>query len=258
MEETVLICGDSQADIFTAIYRAYEWKLNLEQTFLQIGEEETLRLFARYITVEQDSLRAERTARTILTRLGEDTYEQICYALSAPDSQRAQAVFRTVAAGFSGLIKGPLMQCLTNPDIHKVFSLARGASNEAHHLLGFLRFREISGKVLLAEYTPKNNITDLIMPHFADRFPNEDFLIYDRIRGISGVHPAGKEWFLVHGELSASVTARMTDEEKEMQNLFQHFVKKIEVKDRHNPKLQKNLLPLRFRSDMTEFSRSSH
>ena len=44
---------------------------------------------------------------------------------------------------------------LAEPYVHEVFSLARAAGNEAHHLLGFLRFEELKNGVFNCHGAPK-------------------------------------------------------------------------------------------------------
>lgn len=91
------------------------------------------------------------------------------------------------------------------------------------------------------------------MPHFADRLPIENFVIYDEKRGIFGVHPAGKQWYLLSGEEVEEPRLNLSKEEKQYQELFRHFCKTIAIKERRNLKLQRNMAPLRFREYMVEF-----
>ncbi len=254
-EENILICQDTQEGIFTGIYRAYEWKMQPEQTFLQIGEEENLRLFAQYHMVEPDTEAAEKVARTIRRRFGAECYERICYAVASWETDKAQAVYRTIAEGLKGTVRGNLMDHLGNTAVRRTFELARGTGNEAHHLMGFVRFEETKEGILFSEIHPKNHVVPLIMPHFADRFPGENFVIRDRRRQIYGIHPAHREWFLARmedGPDRSSIT--LSETEEQMQELFRWFCHKITIEERRNPKLQRQLLPLRFREDMTEFA----
>lgn len=44
----------------------------------------------------------------------------------------------------------------------------------------------------------------------------------------------------------------VSEEERKIQELFKHFCHKIAIKERENPALQQQMLPLRFRSNMVE------
>lgn len=43
-------------------------------------------------------------------------------------------------------------------------------------------------------------------------------------------------------------------DERRMQALFRHFCCQISIEERENPRLQRQMLPLRFREFMTEFN----
>lgn len=255
MEQTrILICEDSQEGIFTGIYEAYERRCDPLRTKLQAGEEGNLCLFADYIRVVPDPGKAEKVARTLRRRFGTECYEQICLALSSRQEDKGQAVYRTVAEGLSGRVKGELMAHLGNPFVARTFALARAAGNESHHLLGFLRFEETKSGLLFARIRPKNNVLAHMMPHFADRFPGENFVILDEGRRLYGVHPAHGEWFLAVREEGAELPGpELSEGELQMQELFRFFCRKIMIKERENGALQRQLLPLRFRGCMTEF-----
>lgn len=79
-------------------------------------------------------------------------------------------------------------------------------------------------------------------------------MIRDGQRGIFAIHPAGKQWYLFYaGEQETESAFRISEEEQEYQELFRYFCHKIAIEERKNLKLQQNMLPLRFRRNMTEF-----
>lgn len=173
--EQIFICEDSQEGVFTGIYDAYALKCDHDSTYIQVGEDGNLRLFAEYRKIIPDMQKADKVRRTILSRFGEECYEQFCYALSSWETDKGQAVYQAVVEGLKGRFRGQLQDHLGNSDVRRVFELSRSAGNEAHHLLGFLRFEETTGGVLFGEIGPKNNVVPFMMPHFADRFPKENF-----------------------------------------------------------------------------------
>lgn len=246
-------CEDSIEGIFTAIYKIYEDKNQHKECRVSIDGE--LFLLAEYRPVEADAERAMKVIRTLRRCFGEEDYLTICYALASRDPDKADAVYHAVAYGLDRkVIQGRLFDNLAEPYLHKVFSLARGASNESCHIKGFLRFEEAQQGFLYASIGPKNNILTFVMPHFADRFPMEHFVIHDDVRGLFGVHPAGKQWYLVSGnQVLEEGDFTPSPAEEEYQRLFRHFCRSIAIEDRKNLKLQQNLLPLRFREYMVEF-----
>lgn len=248
----VYVCEDSLEGIFTGIYRAYEEKRDHDDTFLSMTDEPML--FAEFVKVEPDRQRTLKVIKTLQKRFGEEDYISLCQALASEDPDKAQAVYRTVVYGLQrGSSPGHLFDNLAEDNVHRAFSLARGASREICHLQGFVRFQELEGKVLYSAMGPKNNILTFLMPHFADRLPQENFVLFDEKRNLFGIHPAGRQWYLLQGEEAVSPVLRLSEEEEQYQELFRRFCRTIAIRERRNLNLQRNMLPLRFREYMMEF-----
>lgn len=247
-------CEDSPEGIFTAIYNTYEDRCDRLDTVISLTQE--LYLFAEYIPVRTDEGKARKVMDTLRRRFGEEDFRLLCLALACEEPEKAQAVYRTITMGLEqNCGKGHLLDNLADHNVHLVFTLARGCNNEFLHLRGFLRFEELENRVLYAAFAPKNDVLAFLMPHFADRFPMENFMLYDEKRNLYGIHPAGKEWFLVRSGRNRmeEEERRLSAEEKEYQELFRFFCRELGIKERRNPELQRNMLPLHFRRYMTEF-----
>ncbi len=269
--EHVLQCEDSAEGIFTAVYEVYARKYQLNNTRIAIGAEEQNTLFAQYETIETDTEKACKVMRTIRRHAGEEVFRQLCMIAASADIEKGQAVFKTVEQ----IVRYPreahsVMDRISEPYIHKAFTLYRNVRNETHSIREFLRFRESEKGILFSEIGPKNNILAFIMPHFADRFPRENFMIYDENHCILAMHPAGEEWYLMHGininqedrekalvygnDMSKDFFA-VSEKEEKYRELFKHFCHKIAIKERENLELQRNHLPLKYREYMTEFAK---
>lgn len=253
MEENILICENCMEGIFTAIYVAYEKHYRPEKTMIQTSEEENLRLFAIYEVIESDAQKSEKVMRTLRKRFGEEGFLFFCHALASQDERKATVVYRTIAKGLRLAYPLGIMDRHADPDVSIVHKLRLNAWHEIHHLFGFLRFRELENHILFAEIKPKNDALPFLADHFADRFPNEHFLIYDEGRNYFAVHEAGRKWFLAESALFEKDSLTESREEQLYQELFRHFCHKIAIKERRNIELQKSMLPLRFRPFMTEF-----
>lgn len=245
-------CEDSIESIFTAIYLTYEHKRKRNDVYLALHDDPML--FAEDIYVKPDRIKTVKVMDTLQRRFGEGDYRSLCEALASEDLDKAQSVYGTVYHGLeTGCKPGHLLEQLTDEDIYKTFQLARNCGREIQHQLGFLRFQETEGRLLYSKIGPKNNILTFLMPHFADRLPMENFLVYDEIRDFFGIHPAGKQWYLYRTGEGTEPKLKLTEEEKKYSELFRHFCKSIAIKARENKKLQTQMLPLRFQKYMMEF-----
>ena len=257
MEEYVLICENSMEGILTGIYNAYQYKKehgikSHNQIHLDVKEPDIHRLFTEYICVETDSQKAEKVIKTLKAQLGESTYFDLCLAMASGAADKADAVYHTVVAGLSSHNRN-IFYRLQDHYINRAFACKRGTANELHHYKEFLRFAELENGILYAKIGARDNILSFLMPHFADRLPAENFVIYDELYELFGLHPKYKQWYLAQGYDFNEDTLVFAQAEAEYQELFKHFCKSLAVESRKNPKLQMNMLPLRFRKYMVEF-----
>lgn len=242
----------------TAVYDAYAGKLGQENVKLQIENKEELELFAEYVEVRTDSEKAVKVLRTVKKELGQIAYEAICRAAASRNPKKADSIYRTIALGLRLPQKQKIMNCLTKDFVCTVAELAKSSWNEAHRFMGFLRFTELQGGILYGEFQPENDVLPLIVPHFADRFPEENFIIYDEGRKKCALHRAGGGWAILEdASIAENIKEQFGGKEDDYRTLWKAFTKSIAIEDRKNTKLQKQLLPLKFRDKMTEFRETS-
>lgn len=96
-------------------------------------------------------------------------------------------------------------------------------------------------------------VLELLAPHFSDRFPNENWMIYDKKRQKVLAHEHGGECTVY---IQAVLNTQETDpvQSDEYENLWKAFCSHITIPERKNPGLQRQFVPLKFRSNMPEFS----
>ncbi|MDD2972766.1 MAG: TIGR03915 family putative DNA repair protein [Lachnospiraceae bacterium] len=254
MEKRVLICEDSLEGIFSAIYDAYAEKCVHDFTRIQTRESENLELFTSYEHMVSCNEKAVKVIRMILNQFGEETYLYFCRALATEDAEKANAVYHVLQKGISEQNRR-IMEKFSEECVNKVFELSRYTNNEIMHLRGFLRFQELENGVLFARIGPRNNILTFLAPHFADRLPGENFIIYDDTRGICVIHPVGREWFLMDDrDMNESALEHFSEKELEYRELFTFFCEKIGIEERRNPGLQRQMCALHFQKYMSEFT----
>lgn len=268
MQTTVFQCEDSIEGILTGVYDAYASRLGHHNCKLSVGETE-YELFCTYRKVISSEEKTEKVIRTLRKEFGEENYMRLCYVIASHEKDKAETLYKTIVVGLQEKLGYRIFEHLSDAHVMRAFALQRNVGFEVMHYRGFVRFKELANGVLLAVINPKNHILPFLMPHFVDRFPLENFLIYDEVRNLAGVYHARRQvgdtkmqngisteqdWFLMEPEFfDKEFTEYVTDDEKYYQELFKAFQKTIEIKARTNPKLQMQMLPLRFRGNMTEF-----
>ena len=147
---------------------------------------------------------------------------------------------------------------LSDPYVNRLFVICRRLGTEVHRWKEFLRFQVQEHNLLTAVIEPKARVLTFLMPHFADRLPIENFIIYDKTHDQAGIHQKQKGWFLA-GQVSQeypeylTLLETTTSQEAQLQELWKTFFETIAVRERENARLQTQLLPKWYREHMTEF-----
>lgn len=253
MEKTVLVCEDTLEGIFTGIYDAYALRIGHDNCELAAGDV-SMELFCHYVQIAPSGEKAKKVMRTIRRQFGEERFWDLYYVLCSNQEDKANVVYKTVVVGLHLDLHSNLLDYLSNPYVARAFEIRRNVGNEIMHVREFIRFQELENGLLLSKITPHNNILPLLMPHFSDRFPLENFIIYDENRMLAGLHQSRHKWCLAQTEgLNPMLTESRSGQEKYYGELFKLFCKTIAIKPRENLDLQRQMLPLRFRNNMTEF-----
>lgn len=254
-EKKILVCEASLEGIFTAVYDGWRWAGRGIQIEIVTEEPEYPELFCSQTDISSDSMKAVKVARSVRQKLGEKVYQAICYAAVSTHPKRGTAVFYLLRRALGGIrYDTRVLEALGDPAVSLVSSLQVKVWHEVHRFYGFVRFRELGGGVLFSSIHPENDILELLEPHFTDRFPNESWMIYDEGREKVLAHQRGKEATVyVHRTLSQQQREELAEED-EYEGLWRVFCTQITIQERKNPALQKQLVPLKFRSNMLEFN----
>lgn len=250
-------CEDSVDGIFTGIYDAWASRFGHANVGLRIKGRMNLELFAEYRDVETDPEKAAKVARSIRRKMGMDAYQTIYQAALSASEEKAECIYRVVVRGMSANVPPRdarnLIWNLQDGNVCRIFELSRKTGNEAHRYLQFVRFRELESGVLFSEIQAENYVLPLIGDHFADRFPNENFMIYDNGHNDCLIHGKARPWFILRDtEPDAGGKDRLSEKEGELQELWKSFCHSISIEARENRSLQRQFWPLKFRKWMTE------
>lgn len=254
----IYLCDNSIDGILTAVYIAWSSRLGHSRVKLEEKSEgskfSNIELFAEYVAVDTDLELAMKVAKSIKVKLSEEVYQMVCNVALSDYAGKADLIYRFLVLGFA---TGPsIIEHMSNEVVNQVFKLHKNVWYEAHHLMGFVRFAEQENGLLTSIIHPKNNVLTILAPHFADRLPQERFLIYDANRKLAALHLPDTQWILAEvPELDQDRVREVSGFEDQYRELWCTFFDHISIKERENYRLQRNNLPLRFRNDITEFNR---
>lgn len=250
----IYVCSDTQIGIFSAIYEAWKTKLEEDGVGIALCGMVDQALFCEYLEVQEEEKKMLAVEKMIRKHLGEYAYWNIYHALLSHDEKKGDAILGMMLAARKIPDSKRIMEHLTHPKVEKVFSLGRKVANEAHYYHEFVRFSELENGILFSEIEPRNRILSCLGEHFSNRFPLENWMIYDRTHDMALVHEKGKKWTLVHDiQKVGEIKGQFATCESLYVELWQVFFRSISITERESHERQRQNLPLLFRSHMTEF-----
>lgn len=242
-------CDDTTEGIFTAIYKA--WEKGTQCTDVRVrSTNDNYSLFENIINVTTDYEIADKVLRSIRKKLSDDILFYIYRASLSFADDKASVIYHYLQKAFR--CGRSIVNALSDETVMRIFELDRQVGTEAHKYLGFVRFEELENGVLSSCIAPKSNILPLIADHFADRLHNENWIILDTKRTLATLHQAGIGYTFAHDitETQLLSFSALSAKEKEFQALWSRFIHTIAIEPRTNLELQRNMMPLRYRTYM--------
>lgn len=160
--------------------------------------------------------------------------------------ERELAILRFLLLGFQE--GGKTLGMFGHPDVKPVLAAVNSMGMEVNHLEGFVRFSDYDG-VLAATISPKNFVLPYLAGHFAARFSEERFLIFDRTHKAALIYENGKKQIV---PMEGIEFPEADEKEKRYRALWKQFYRTVSIEGRENPKCRMRMMPKRFWEDMTE------
>ena len=251
MERRVFLCQDSTEGILSAVHMAYLSRYGHKYITIQLKDQWEPSLFCHVTEVDADIEKAESVARAVMKKISPEAWQWVYKASMAGVPEKAQQIYRFLNLGFS--VGKRVCDYLSSEYVLPVYQLSRKVGRETDKLMGFVRFRELKSGILFSKISPKHQQLFFLGEHFADRLPEENWVIYDQGRRMACVHQARGPW-AVAGDmpLEEERIRHVSPAESDFVDLWKTFFNHIEIKERHNPHLQMNMMPKRFWKNMTE------
>ncbi len=133
----------------------------------------------------------------------------------------------------------------------KIQKVSKHVRMEAHHLKGFLRFKEINNHILYAVMAPDNDILEILSNHFKRRLKNEKWIIEDEKRGKLSLYD-GTNYLIVDSTDFDKSKIISTIDEEEFATLWKGFINAVTIKERTNKRCQMNFMPKKYWKYMLE------
>lgn len=250
---TVFRYDKSWEGLLTAIFDAYA-----RRTFpdVLLGPEDPQPMFADQIhSVTSDPARVERVWNGIRKKADRRLCNMLINVWLSEQPGSDMLIMRYVRK----LIDTPhaIAMNFADPDVLAVHKLAMQVSREGEHVRQFIRFQKAADGSYFAPIAPKFNALPLAIDYLRDRFADQKWLVYDTRRHYGYYYDLtsvtevtmDEDAHLRDGNLDESIMDR---DEKLFQQMWRSYFKAVTIKERINPKLQRQHMPRRFWKYLTE------
>lgn len=239
--------------LLTAVFDMYARRMFPEK-LLADGEPEPL-FATNSHTVITDSAKSSRVWRAVEKKTDPRVCNMLLYAWLSEEDGRDELTIRYIRKIFD--TPHGIAYNFADPDVLEQHQMAKKVAREGEHVRQFVRFQKAADGSYFAPIAPKFNALPLAIKYFRDRFADQQWLIYDTrrhygyyydLRTVTEV-TLEDDAHLIEGKLSDAVIA---EDEKLFQEMWQGYFRSLTIKERINPKLQKQHMPQRFWKYLTE------
>ena len=243
---TTYVFDGTKIGLLTCVFDAYYGKhipTTLTDKEVQVG------FCDKIYNIESDIEKSNRVSNCLKGLATPNVLKEVSLALKSGQEDKFTVIFNYIKTAIDNK-KVDISKNFANKQVLAFCDLLKKVRFEVHRFKGFIRFEQSVDGYYYAHYTPDNDITWLLMPHFAQRFADQAFIIHDTKRNVLGMYD-GYQVKTVNAE-DRQVTVYLSDEEINFKKLWQTYYKSVNIKERKNHKLMKQFLPLKYWDNLPE------
>ena len=213
--------------------------------------------------VEYRNSKYERVYTALQKKLSPIALNQLLFTWLSQLPESDLIIFRYICKVFKA--NGSIETDFGDPDVLTVHDIAKKVNKEKHHIQQFVRFNtiqnpasDIDEKIYFAVIEPIYNALPLTTRFFKDRYADQKWAIYDEKRQygyfynlekIEQISLNDSDNLIVNNKINQDY---LTDDEKLFQTMWYRYCNALTIKERINPKLQRQNMPRRFWQHLPE------
>lgn len=209
--------------------------------------------------VEFRNSKYERVYSALQKKLSNIALNQILFTWLSELPESDLIIFRYICKVFKSNYS--IETDFGDPDVLAIHDIAKKVNKEKHHIQQFVRFNAIKNptsdeKIYFAVIDPIYNALPLTTRFFKDRYADQKWAIYDEKRQYGYFYDLEKlekislnDDLIINNKINQDY---LTDDEKLFQTMWYRYCNALTIKERINPKLQRQNMPRRFWQHLPE------
>ena len=240
----ILVYDGSFEGFLSLIYEVYYKKLKPTKIYKTLPNEI---IFEEILEIQTSEENSTKVLKAIKTKFPKPIVEKILNIFMCDSRAFEVALLEFIIIGFKDTKQ---LFNINNSSVFYLSNLEKELFKNVHKMYAFVRFEELDDDTLYAKLECKFNVVYFLAKHFLKRFNNQNFIIHDINRKIAFIKT--KDDYSIQEVAFFDEPNYSTNEEK-FQKLWKRFFKGVTIEERINPKLQQQLVPLIYRTYMSEF-----
>ena len=235
---------DSSFDgLLCTIAKAFNY--SIDEITIQTESNSQLSLIDEVYFIATDSTISKKIYERIVKLWKVSTLENIYKAYLYPDTETL--IYKYIYF-LSNTSTSPL-NLLSHVELTSLQKRINSVSREIHRYKGFIRFQELKTNYFYSSYEPQFDITNLIIPHFVNRFPNQNLIIHDESRNYAAMYNQKQ---VIYYPLEKFDIEYFLGNESDYTMMWKEYLNHLTIKERINKKRQMSLMPKKYWPFITE------
>ncbi|MGJ0339978.1 TIGR03915 family putative DNA repair protein [Aliarcobacter cryaerophilus] len=240
----ILVYDGTFEGFLSLVYEVYYKKLKPTKIYKTLPNEI---IFEEILEINSSKESGIKVLNAIKTKFPKEILEKILNIFMCDSKEFEMALLEYVVIGFKEVKQ---LYNINNSCVFYLNNLEKELFRSVHKLTGFIRFEELEDKTLYAKIESKFNVVYFLGRHFLKRFNNQNFIIHDLNRKLAFVK--------IQNDFSVQEVAffdepNYSPNEEKFQKLWKSFFSGVTINERTNLKLQTQMVPLLYRTYMSEF-----
>ena len=240
----ILVYDGTFEGFLSLVYEVYYKKLKPIKIYKTLPNE---MIFEEILEINTSKDNAIKVLTAIKTKFPKELIQRILNIFMCDSKEFEMALLEYIIIGFKDFKQ---LYNINNSCVFYLNSLEKELFRLVHKMYAFIRFEELEDGTLYGKIKSKFNVVYFLGKHFLKRFNNQNFIIHDLNRKLAFIKI--DEDFSIQ-EVAYFDEPTFSSNEEKFQKLWKSFFKGVTIKERINLKLQQNLVPLVYRTYMSEF-----
>ena len=240
----ILLYDGTFERFLSLVYEVYYKKLKPTKIYKTLPNEI---LFEEILEINSSKESGIKVLNAIKTKFPKEILEKILNIFMCDSKEFEMALLEYIVIGFKD---SKQLYNINNSCVFYLNNLEKELFRVTHKLTGFIRFEELEDKTLYAKIESKFNVIYFLGRHFLKRFNNQNFIIHDINRKLAFVKMQNDYSIK---EVAFFDEPNYSSNEQKFQKLWKSFFSGVTINERTNLKLQTQMVPLLYRTYMSEF-----